>query len=94
MKTEIEAQAYLRSLRNVARGLKARSRIIAAMKMKRTVKGREVAGMIDLSYSSTMRHLRNMKSEQIVEKAADGWRLTGLGQQPVTDYLKDHKDIK
>lgn len=94
MKTEIEAQAYLRNLRNVARGLKARSGIIAVMKMKRTVKGREVAGMIDLSYSSTMRHLRNMKAEQIVEKAVDGWRLTGLGQQAVTEYLRDRKDVK
>ena len=94
MKTEIEAQAYLRSLRNVARGLKTRSSIIAVMKMKGTVKGREVAGMIDLSYSSIMRHLRHMKAEQIVEKAADGWRLTGLGQQAVTEYLRERKDIK
>ncbi len=77
----IEAQAYLRGIRNVEPGLRARSKIINAIKLNRGKSSREIADAAKISYSAVGHHLRNMRSEKIVEKGNEGWSLTGLGQQ-------------
>ncbi len=87
MQEEIEPQAYLRNLRNVRRGLRARSKITRNMRDNGTNKSREIARAAGLSYGAAMRHIRHMKEEHIVEKSKAGWSLTGLGQQAVTEYL-------
>lgn len=91
MQERIESQAYLRNLRNVPRGIKARSKIVGSMKGKTAKKGREIADAAELSYSAAMRHLRHMKEERIVEKSKIGWSLTGLGQQAVTRYMPERR---
>ena len=91
MPERIEPQAYLRNFRNVPRGLRARSKIISAVRGSKTKKGREIARTVGLSYSAAMRHLRHMKAERIVEKDKIGWSLTGLGQQAVTEYLSERR---
>jgi predicted transcriptional regulator len=94
MQEEIEPQAYLRNLRNVPRGLKARSKIARSVRNNGAKKGRDIAHAAGLSYSAAMRHLRHMKEEHIVEKRKEGWNLTGLGQQSVTEYLSEKKGVK
>ncbi len=94
MQEEIEPQAYLRNLRNVRRGLRARSKIARNMRNNGASKGREIARAAGLSYSAAMRHLRHMNEEHIVEKSKEGWSLTGLGQQAVTAYLGKEKGVK
>ncbi len=91
MREGIEPQAYLRSLRNVPRGLKARSRIVRSMRANNAKKGSDIAKAAEISYSASMRHLRHMRMEHIVEKSRTGWSLTGLGQQAVNDYLSERK---
>ncbi len=91
MQEGIEPQAYLRNLRNVPRGLKARSKIARSIRNNGTKKGRDIASAAGLSYSAAMRHLRHMNEEHIVEKKKAGWSLTGLGQQAVTEYLSERK---
>ncbi len=88
MQERIEPEAYLRSLRNVRRGLRARSRLISAVRNGKSTKGQEISREAGLSYGAAMRHLRNMKAERIVEKNKSGWRLTGLGQRAVSEYLR------
>lgn len=87
MQERIEPEAHLRNLRNVPRGLKARSNIVRSMRGKNAKKGRDIARAAGLSYSASMRHLRHMSLERIVEKSKTGWSLTGLGQQAVSEYL-------
>lgn len=94
MQEEIEPQAYLRNLRNVPRGLKARSKIARSMRDDVEKKGGDLARAAGLSYSAAMRHLRHMKEERIVEKSKAGWSLTGLGQQAVTEYIGEKKGVK
>ncbi len=94
MQEEIEPQAYLRNLRNVPRGLKARSKIARSMRNNGVKKGRDIARAAGLSYSGAMRHLRHMGKEHIVEKRKEEWSLTGLGQQAVTEYLGEKKGVK
>jgi predicted transcriptional regulator len=91
MREEIEPQAYLRNLRNVPRGLKARSKIARSMRNNEAKKSRDIARAAGLSYSAAIRHLRHMREEQIVERKKAGWSLTGLGQQAVTEYLGEKK---
>lgn len=88
MQEKIEPEAYLRSLRNVMRGLRARSRLIIALRNRGAMKGREISREAGLSYGAAMRHLRHMKADRIVEKNKLGWKLTGLGQRAVTEYLR------
>ena len=91
MREGIEPQAYLRNLRNVPRGLEARSRIVRSMRGNKAKKGRDIARSAGLSYSASMRHLRHMSIEHIVEKSKMGWSLTGLGQQAVNEYLSERR---
>ena len=91
MQERIEQQAYLRSIRNVTRGLRARSKIVSVVRGNKAQKGQEIARAAGLSYSAAMRHLRRMKAERIVEKDKSGWSLTGLGQQAVTEYLRERR---
>ncbi len=85
---KIEAQAYLRNVRNVSQGLKTRSKIIVYLREDSASNGREISKSINLSYSATSRHLRHMKREKIITRSKLGWKLTGLGQKAVTEYLK------
>ena len=89
LKEDVEARAYLKSMRNVKRGLELRSSIIRLLKSgEHSVS--ELARRAGLSYSSVLRQLRNLEREGVVERLGKPpyrWRLTGRGQLSMFDYL-------
>ncbi len=89
LKEDVEARAYLKSMRNVKRGLELRSTIIRSLKSgEHTVS--ELAKQAGLNYSSVLRQLRNLEREGVVERLGKPpyrWRLTGRGQLSMFDYL-------
>ncbi|MCS7385975.1 MAG: winged helix-turn-helix domain-containing protein [archaeon GB-1867-005] len=81
-----EALAFLRSIKNVRKGLLTRSKIIRLLKT-RAATTKELAGNVKLSYSTVRRHLKMMEKEGIVIKVYRKWKLTGKGQQDLLKYL-------
>lgn len=79
----VHSRAFLRSIRNVKKGLLTRSMIIKLLSEKAYTM-RQLAEEIGLSDSSIRRHLNNMLAEGIVEKIKYRgrilWRLSGYGQ--------------
>lgn len=79
----VHSRAFLRSVRNVKKGLLTRSMIIKLLSDK-AYSMRQLAEEIGLSESSIRRHLKNMLAEGIVEKIRYRgrilWRLSGYGQ--------------
>lgn len=79
----VHSRAFLRSVRNVRKGLVTRSKIIELLSDKAYTM-RQLAEEIGLSESSVRRHLNNMFTEGIVEKIRYRgrilWRLSGYGQ--------------
>ena len=75
--------AYLKNIRNVNCGLKARTKILEALESKPGSAGR-LAKEVSLSYSVVMHHLRLLKKEDIVQCKGSRpyyWVSTGLGQK-------------
>jgi len=79
----IHSRAFLRSVRNVRKGLLTRSKIVELLSEKAYTMS-QLAEEIGLSESSIRRHLNNMLAEGIVEKikyrGKTLWRLSGYGQ--------------
>jgi len=85
----VEPRAYLRVIRNVKRGIEARSIIISALR-RESLTAKEVARRTGLSYATVRLQLRNLEKEGIVKregKPPHQWRLTGKGQAGINDYL-------
>ncbi len=79
----------LRLIRNVKRGLEARSRIISLLK-GRALTARQLCLEAGLSYSSVMLQLRNLEREGVVERLGKPpftWRLTGRGQCSIDEFI-------
>ena len=75
--------AYLKKIRNVDSGLKARSKILEALESKPCSAG-IIAQEVGLSYSVAMHHLRLLETEDIVHRKGSRpfcWVSTGLGQK-------------
>jgi len=75
--------AYLRNLRNIRLGLKARTKILNALE-RGSGNGRTVAKEAAMHYGAAMHHLRLLQSEGLVERSAGKravWSLTGVGQK-------------
>jgi predicted transcriptional regulator len=75
--------AYLRSIRNVPSGLKARTKILAALE-KECYTASKIAQQSSLSYNVVIYHLRLLKNEGTVNRKGNRryvWLLTGLGQK-------------
>jgi predicted ArsR family transcriptional regulator len=89
-KQAIRGRAYLRSLRNVRRGLLTRSRIIDVLSRKASTI-QHIAEEVGLSESAVRRHLKNMLAEGVVEKLRFKgkilWRLSGSGQLDLEEAL-------
>ncbi|MCF3652595.1 MAG: ArsR family transcriptional regulator [Aigarchaeota archaeon] len=87
----IRGRAYLRSLRNVRRGLLTRSRIIDVLLSRKASTIQQIAEEIGLSESAVRRHLKNMLAEGVVEnlkfKGKILWRLSGSGQLDLEEAL-------
>ncbi|MEM1537351.1 MAG: ArsR family transcriptional regulator [Candidatus Nezhaarchaeales archaeon] len=83
-----DPRSILRSIRNVKRGIEARSKIIYALKNgEKHVKS--ISSSSGLSYSAVRMHLKRMLREGIVtrdEKKPYKWKLTGRGQTGIYEY--------
>lgn len=75
--------AYLRNVRNVNSGLRARSKILEALEAK-PVDAVMIAKTTAQSYSVVMHHLHLLEDEGIVHRNGRRpyhWASTGLGQK-------------
>jgi len=75
--------AYLSNIKNIKRGLRARTVILAALEQG-SVDARTIAKNSGLAYNVVMHHLRLLAAEQIVRRKGRRpyiWQLTGLGQK-------------
>ena len=83
-KTAFNPNAYLREIKNVRRGLVARSRILEALEGISATAG-ALAKETALSYRVILHHLWLLEAENIVlcktSKRTYYWALTGGGQQ-------------
>jgi DNA-binding transcriptional ArsR family regulator len=73
----------LERVKNVKRGLKARTKILTALE-KRSSDAAAMAKEKSLSYGVVMHHLRLLEKEGIVNRKGKRpyfWVLTGLGQK-------------
>jgi predicted transcriptional regulator len=73
----------LERVKNVKRGLKARTKILAALE-KRSSNAAAIAKEKSLSYGVVIHHLRLLEKEGIVNRKGKRpyfWVLTGLGQK-------------
>ncbi|MCF8885133.1 MAG: winged helix-turn-helix domain-containing protein [Nitrososphaerota archaeon] len=87
---EVNAKAYLASIRNVKRGVNTRSKILEVISNKpQTLKS--IAREVGKSSSCIRRHLRNMEKEGIVRsqkfKGKKIWIVTGLGQKAIEEIV-------
>jgi DNA-binding transcriptional ArsR family regulator len=79
----VHPNAYLKKVRNVKSGLRARSKILEILEAK-PCDAAKIARMGALSYNVVMHHLRLLKNEGIVIRNGRRpyyWAATGLGQK-------------
>ena len=75
--------AYLKNIRNVGSGLRARTKILFLLETQ-CFSASRIAKESALSYGVVVYHIRLLKNEGIVERKGSGryvWLLTGLGQK-------------
>ncbi|HUK85748.1 MAG TPA: winged helix-turn-helix domain-containing protein [Candidatus Acidoferrum sp.] len=75
--------AYLKSIRNVSCGLKARTKILEILETKQRSAG-TIAKELPLSYGVVIHHLRLLANEGIVQRKGRRpyyWVSSGLGQK-------------
>lgn len=75
--------AYLATVRNIKRGLKARTLILNGLE-KRPADAKTIAGEVSMHYEVVMHHLKLLKAEGIVDRSGKrpySWTVTGLGQK-------------
>ncbi len=75
--------AYLSTIKNVKKGLKARTQILATLE-KGSKDAKAAAGESGLHYGVVMHHLKLLQRESIIERKGARphvWMLTGVGQK-------------
>jgi predicted transcriptional regulator len=83
LKETYHPNAYLTSIKNMKRGLRARTRLLNTLE-KMSGDAKEVAKESELRYGVAMHHLKLLAAEDIVERKGGRpyvWSLTGLGQK-------------
>ncbi len=83
IKETLHPNAYLKNIRNVKCGLKARSKILVLLE-KQGCSASKIAKQTALSYGVVVYHLRLLKNEGTVARKGSGryvWLATGLGQK-------------
>lgn len=98
--------AYLERRRNVAKGLKARTKILemlaAEMSKSEEVREKEltikaISSPAAMSYSSSLHHLRLLEEERIVKREGKRpykWKVTGKGQRSLDELGLDLEKLK
>ena len=86
----IDRRAYLALIRNVRRGLRTRSQILDIVESQGGGTTAEIAKNVDVTYSTTLYHLRNMQREGLVRRDPDTreWRPGAIRQVRLTEFLK------
>ncbi len=86
----INPKAYLRSIKNVEKGLRVRSKIIDILSKGGLSVG-EISRRSGMPPTRIRYHLRNMKVDGVVKKHRAGkqvvWQLTGIGQASLEEML-------
>jgi DNA-binding HxlR family transcriptional regulator len=75
--------AYLTNIKNIKRGLRARTRILNALD-RGSSDAKTLAKETEMHYGVIIHHLRLLEAEGIVERTQNKpyiWVLTGLGQK-------------
>ena len=75
--------AYLKNIRNVKCGLRARTKILVLLE-RQVCSASKIAKENALNYGVVMHHLRLLKNEGTVQRKGNGryvWLATGLGQK-------------
>lgn len=83
IKEILHPNAYLKNIRNVKCGLKARTKILILLE-KQGFSASKIAKETEMSYGVVAHHLRLLKNEGTVERKGCVrfvWLLTGLGQK-------------
>jgi len=83
LKKVFHPNAYLTNIRNVTRGLQARTRILYVLE-KKSAAAKAIAKKAGLSYGAALHHLKLLMAEDIVDRKGDrhySWTLTGVGQK-------------
>jgi DNA-binding transcriptional ArsR family regulator len=76
-------KAYLANIKNIKRGLRARTRILDILD-KHSVDAKTISKETEMHYGVVMHHLRLLEAEGIIERKQSKphiWVLTGLGQK-------------
>jgi DNA-binding transcriptional ArsR family regulator len=76
-------KAYLSNIKNIRRGLLARTRILDVLD-KRFVDAKTIANDTGMHYGVVMHHLKLLEVEGIIERKQSKphiWIVTGLGQK-------------
>jgi predicted transcriptional regulator len=76
-------KAYLSNIKNIRRGLQARTRILDVLD-KRSVDAKNIANETGMHYGVIRHHLRLLEIEGIIERGQGKphiWVVTGLGQR-------------
>jgi DNA-binding transcriptional ArsR family regulator len=83
VKESYHPKAYLSNIKNIKRGLQARTRILNVLD-KESVDAKGVSNKASLHYGVVMHHLKLLEAEVIVERKQSKphiWALTGIGQR-------------
>jgi predicted transcriptional regulator len=83
LKKVFHPNAYLTTIRNVTRGLRARTWILSVLE-KKSAEAKTIAKEAGLSYCVALHHLRLLMVEDIVGRKGGRpytWMLTGVGQK-------------
>lgn len=85
----VHPRAYLTKKRNMKIGLEKRTVILNTLE-KGNKTAKEIASETNLSYQNILYHIRNLKSERIINITKENrkphiWLLTGLGQQKINN---------
>jgi len=75
--------AYLSTIKNIKRGLKARTQILSTLE-KNSANAKGVANETGMHYNVILHHLKLLQKEGIVECKSGRphvWMLTGVGQK-------------
>jgi predicted transcriptional regulator len=83
LKKLFHPNAHLTTIRNVTRGLRARTRILYVLE-KKSAEAKVIAKEAGLSYGVALHHLKLLMAEDIVGRKGGKpyiWMLTGVGQK-------------
>ena len=92
----IDRRVYLHWIRNVRRGLIARTRIIDFLDSENWALATAISGEIGLTRNTVIYHLQNMEKERIVVRNPEGagWRLDKFTQAQLADFLSEPRKKK